>query len=367
MARECIIDVGSASIGACILEKKKAEPIIASSVRVPISSGAEEAKQAIATLALQAVGKSLEGLAKGPAPASVRFVLAAPWYDAKIRTIASKSEKPVRVNVQTVERSVRQYLAEKKEAMPQGRVLLESIVSQAYVNGYPTDLKKTVTGTTLRMNHYESVADQSFLLGLTEAAKKAFPHSKISFHSFAFVAFAVIRSLRDEDNFVIADVGGEITDIGVAHHDGFRFLGTFPVGTNSIVRTLAEGGSMADSASRLALFAKNDLSSDEAAAFGQKFQAASADWKKGYQSALETAINEVGIPQTTFLFADKDELKWLALMIEGVHGAFSSRAVTMSTELYQPLVELGEEATYDSFLCLEALYFRADRHDIRVS
>lgn len=358
---ECIIDIGSASIGVCILEKGKLQPVVGKTVRTPISRGTEEAKAAIVDLTVQAVAKSLESFHKTASPQFVRVVLASPWYDAKIRTITTKSERPVRVTTETVVRTVKQYFAQKNESTQQGRTLLESVVSQAYVNGYPTAIKEALVGTSLRVNHYSSEADTQFVNQVTAAVKKTFPNAKVSFHSFAFVAFAALRALRDEENFVLLDVGGEITDVGVAHHDGFRFIGTFPIGTLSIIRAVAQGGSVGDVASRLTLYAKNELSNDENAAVGGKFSAASEEWKKNFKSLLETAAGEVAVPQTTFLFGDPEQLQWLESFISATHGAFSIRAIPVPPDFFQPFVVIEEEAFYDSFLCVESLYFHRNR------
>lgn len=360
---ECIVDIGSASVGVCILEKEHGKkPVISNTVRIPISSGSEEAKAGIQTLVIQTLTKAFESLKGVKAPSAVRVVLAAPWYSGKITTINSRSEKPVRVDEGTIARAVKEYFS-RKGSGHQGS-LIESVVSQAYVNGYPTTLKNALVGNAMRVNHYASEADHAMQAAALEAAKKAFPNAKISFHSFSFVAFAVLRSLRDEENFLIADVGGEITDIAVAHHDGLRFIGTFPVGTLSVTRAVADKGSIADAKSRLALFAKNELSTEESETFAKKFEQAGAAWNKEYLATLEIAVKEVAIPQTTFVFAERDELLWLQSLFNGTHGAFSSRAVLMTPDVFHKAMTLGENAIYDAFLSAEAVYFSLDRHDL---
>lgn len=357
---ECIIDVGSASVGVCIVRKGKGKPVITQTIRVPISSGSEEAKVAIQTLAAQAVLKALESL-KGTSPEHVRIVLAAPWYNAKIRAITSKSEKPVRVTRETVARGVKAYYQEKEGGQKtRANGLIESTVGQVYVNGYPTNLKQAVSGTSLKINHYESEADPPFIQALEGAVKKTFPHPKISFHSFAFTAFAVLRALRDEDNFVIADLGGEITDVAVVHHDGIRFIGTFPKGTFSIVRAIAGSGSIPDTRSRLSLFAKGELSNEETKLTEETFLKAGESWNTEYRNILEGAVKEVAIPRTTFLFAEKDELPWTERLINATHGAFSSHAVLVTPDFFQGEITLGENASYDAFLSIESLFFRDD-------
>jgi hypothetical protein len=219
----------------------------------------------------------------------------------------------------------------------------------------------------MRVNHYSSEADRSFQTAITDVVKKALPAAKITFHSFTFAAFAVLRALREENNYIILDVGGEITDVAVAHHDGLRFVGTFPIGTMSVVRKIAGEGSIADAKSRLTLYAKGELSIEENAAFEKTFEEATKEWKDAYQKMLETAVNDVAIPQTTFLFADRDELPWLSSIVNGQHGLFSSRVVSITPDFFNTNMTLGEDSLYDSFLSAETVFFAfQERHLIEV-
>lgn len=361
---QCLLDIGSASIGITLMEEDKhGTPVISKTARVEFAPVTEEAKEGIQTLALAAVQKALDTVKAVPKVAQVRAVLAAPWYDAKITTINSSSQKVVRVNEGTVARAVREYLA-KKGTLKSGPSVIESLVSQVYVNGYPTELHAPITGTSMRVNHYASEADSSLQKAITDAVKKTFPAAKISFHSFSFVAFAVLRALREENNFVILDVGGEITDVAIAHHDGLRFAGTFPIGTMSVVRAIAGKGSTADAKSRLALYAKGELSIEENAAFEKDFQAALSPWQEEYQKMLEAAVNDVAVPQTTFLFADREELPWLSSAVSGTHGAFSTRTTSVQPDFFSENIALGEEALYDPFLSAAAVYFAFRDRDL---
>ncbi len=355
--RECVLDVGSGSVGLCVFDRSREKPLLISTSRTQISAGTEEAKASITERTITAISKALEPHHKTSAPAHVRVVLASPWYDAKIKTITTKSERSVRVTPETIVRTMKQYLAQKNEPLPAGRTQIESIVSQAYVNGYPTNLKEPLIGTVLRVNYYSSEADTEFVRQVTIAIHAVFPNSKVTFHSFAYVGFTALRMVRDEENFVLMDIGGEITDIGVVHHDGFRFIGTFPVGTQSLVRAVAGEGSLPDTATRLSLFANDELSPEEHAQIAQKLATASEGFKTQLRTSLEAASVEVAVPQTTFLFADPQQLRWLDSIVSMSHGPFSIRATLISPDFFQPLVSVEEEAFYDSFLCAAALYF----------
>jgi hypothetical protein len=366
--KEFIVDVGSSSVGACILESiSGAKPTLSRVVRIPIGTGSETTRANIASATGEALKALFDKYRDAPRPARVRVVLASPWYSAKLRAIASKAPKPVKVSIGSIAKTVKEYKAKKPEKDapegPKGRTI-ESIVSQVYVNGYATALKKTVHGTALRIHLYESEADPSFLDVITDKVHSLYPTVALSFHSFPLIAFTVLRSIRDEENFTLLDVGGEVTDVAVIHRDSMRFLGSFPKGSLTFVRSVSGAKSAADASSRLSLYAMNELSNEETATFAKVFETAAASWNQDYERALESALTDVAIPQTTFLAADKEELRWFEQVLKSGHGVFPARPTLMTPDFFQGDIVLGDAGAYDAFLSLEAIFFNAPHRDL---
>lgn len=353
-----LVDVGSANVGVAVLEaKREGTPTLSHVRRVALQNVSGENTAAIASLALDALKKSLKGLASvSPAPKTAHIVLAAPWYKARIKTINLRSEKPLRITKGTVEKALRDYRNKRAKPVSAGARQMESVVSQTYVNGYPTALEKPLHGKMLTANLYESEADLPFLVGIEEAVRAAFAGIQTTFHSFPFAAFVVLRDVRDVQSFMIVDVGGEITDLAVVSREGLFFIGSFPSGTLTLLRALAGKGSAADAASRLTLYVRGELSAEENASFSGVFEKAAASWNVEYQKLLESAALEIPVPNTTFLFADKEELRWFERIFTSAKTAFPVRSLLVTPDFFQNAITIGEEGSYDAFLSIAALY-----------
>jgi len=356
---DLIIDVGSGSIGACLLQPATGKPSLSFVKRISIGSGSQASRDNITGLAGEAL-KTLLPEFKTASVGNVRIVLASPWYSAKITTVATRAEKPVKVSNATMARAVAGYRAKQENGgkPSAGRSPVESVVTQVSVNGYATALKKTVLGTSMRVMLYESEADTAFLKTLTDSVHGMFPHARVSFHSFPFLVFIILRDLRDEQSFVFIDAGGEVTDVAVVFRDSLSFLGSFPRGSASLVRDLSDPQKgLADAASRLSLFVREELSMEEQAAFGPIFTKAAKSWEDELEKMLESARAQVPVPQTTFVTADREELRWFGRVLSDSHGAFPVRTVLLTPDFFQGRITLGDEALYDAFMSLEALFF----------
>lgn len=351
--RELIIDVGSASVGAAFVERgAKGELTLSQVVRVPIGAGTTELRPRVE----EALKTLLAGFHGAPAPKKARIVLGSPWYEARIRTIGSKAQKPVRVSTATVARAVKSSHAEGKAPFAEGRRRLESVVTEVYVNGYQSRLKKLVHGTSMEVELYESAADEGLASATEELVRGVFPAAHASFHSFPLVAFVVLRARCDEKGFMIIDVGGPVSDIAIVHADGLRFLASLPKGA----ATLSE----ASEPGRLSLYARGELSPEEAGTVGAAFTKAALAWNTDFAKVIEAAVSETPVPKTTFLIASPDELLWFGKVLEAGHDAFPARVIPITPNFFQSTVSLGEGATYDAALSIAALFFHTDKKEL---
>jgi hypothetical protein len=366
--RELIVDVGSASIGVCLTERRRKEkPTLIKVMRVPVKpqdpgSAADLRQRVQETLKTLLV----EFHNKAAAPKHIRVVLASPWYESQVHSISSKSQKPVRISHGTILRAVKSF-KEKSTATARGenKEKLESVVTQVYVNGYQTALARAVQGTTMRIELYESSADAPLVRSVRDITKTAFPGAKLTFHSFPLVTFVVLRSLREEEAFTFIDIGGEVTDLAIVHADGLRLLASFSRGTRALVdETNATTQNASGSPSKLSLFARGELSVEEATALKPAFDKAAKAWNDELQKILDASVSETPIPRTTFITADPEELLWFEKVLESGHDLFPTRIIPVTPAFFQSVIALGEEATYDAFLSLEAIFFHTEQKEL---
>ena len=344
-----IIHIGSAYVsGAVLAESRRGLPELSQAARVPLAAGGG------ATEGIQiAMQNALDEVLKKYAPLKlrrVRIVLASPWHHGRIRRVSSPSDKPISVSERTVERVVAKY---KDEAPPEpGRVDLEAVAFEVKVNGYPTALASPVVGTSVKINLYESEIDIGVKTAIDAAIARGLPGSLASFHSFPLIAATALRIAAFEDSFIFADLGGEVTELGIMHEDGIHYLGSFPTGHLSIARVA--GSQQADATSRLSLYARGELSPEEAGKMSEGLARAMKEWITSVESALKAAAGEVPMPRALFLITDPEALPWF---MKGIEGTATFAPIPADAALLQRLVSAGEGALFEPSLMLAAIFF----------
>ena len=353
-----VVDIGSGSVGITLAARAESGAVTLShTTRTPIRNVSGTHTSAFESLALEAVKQGFETVQTDALrPDAVEIFLAAPWYKALIRSIDLKSREPLRITEATVRKAVKEYKEHHSSVTPAGEKEIESIVSQAYVNEYPTALKKQLRGTSLQVALYESFCDASFAEAVGNAARAAFPRAPFSFHSFLFAFFAVMRDRGNMESAVLLDVGGEITDIAIVNRGSITFSGSFPVGSLSLTRSLAKKGSVADAASRLTLFARNELSDPEMKKFETAFDAASEPWRNGYASFVKNALKSGPVSGTVYLSADAEALPWFEQALARASVPLPQKPILITPDFFHRQIFLEKEGVYDAFLSLEALY-----------
>lgn len=350
-----IVDIGSASVGAAVISKGKlGVPQLNEVTRVPIGLGSPSSREALTTHTEEALKKLLEHYITTPIK-KINVVVSAPWHEASIRTITSTSQKPVNISERTAVSAVQKYQNEKPPH--EGNVDVEAVAVQMRVNGYSTSLKKMVSGTSISINLYESEMRSNLQKKFTSIIESAFPNSSVHFNTFPLASTVALRTISESTGFIVTDIAGEATEVSIVHEDGLRHIASFPVGYYSVARKIgASQDKIGDAMSRLALLARGELTPEEAANVKKEFSEVFKEWMASFEDVIRAASQNFPIPRTLYLLSDKEPLSWLKLGIEEVN-TFSLHVVPAGAPLVQTHVETGDNAHYDVFLSLEALFF----------
>lgn len=350
-----IIDIGTATVSAALVAFPAHQaPRLETIARVPLVSGSETARRALASRLEPAVAELLEKFVKAH-PRHVRVVLAAPWFAAAIRTITSSFEKDTPLSERVVQRLLERYRDEKPPRS--GNVDIEALAVQVKVNGYPTELARTVSGRELVVNFYESETDAATERSIRRMVERAFPHANISYHTFPLVAAVALRALLNETSFALVDIAGEVTEIAVVHGDGIQHVSSFPIGYFTLARNFGgKKDAVGDALSRLALFGRGELSETETPRAEKAFEKTFAAWLEPFENALKDASNTVPVPQKLFLISDREHVPWLKRGLSA-HNTFNLSLEEIGAPMVQNTVALGDAGSYDVFLSLEALFF----------
>lgn len=347
-----VLDIDSASVGACVLTDGVERPTLSKVKRMPIGTGAVRETAALVPLLKEALGQLLP-LYADTKPARIFTVLASPWFRAQIRTLTSKSERPVRVTENSIERVVSEY---KKKEHSDGGHPLEAVPITITVNGYRTLVEHPVLGTSLGVTMYETATDSALITTVTDALAAFAPHVPVTWHSTPLVYAETILRLSGYEYATVVDVGGEMTDVMILSKRTLGFVGSIPEGSRSVTRTIAGKNPIADIASRLVMMTKGDLKDEERASLAEALRTASAGWQKSFNEILLEAGNTIPVPHHVFVVGERDELGWFRRVVEDTSTRGGAPTVVMP-EFFNGALAFGDGGSYDASLALAALFF----------
>jgi len=357
-----LIDIGTASVGGALFSISAGHaPRLCKVLRVPIGNGTETSRDTLLEYTEAAMKKLMEAYAREMVH-RVHIVVSSPWHETHIRTITSSTERPAPVSEKNILRAVSRYQNEKPPL--EGNNDIEAVAMRIQVNGYGTALKEHVAGTHLDINFYESEMNDAIQKRFSAPIESAFPHSSIAFNTFPLVSMIALRTILPENNFVVLDIAGEMTELSIVHEDGIRHLASFPIGFFTLARAIASRkDAVGDALSRLALLARGELSEEENARVTAAFEKAFLPWREAFENALRSASEHSPIPQTLYVLSDKEHAVWLKKGIEQKN-TFNMSITVIDTPLVQPFVELGDKGSYDIFLSLFALFFHTKKTEL---
>ena len=370
-----LFDIRSSSIGASLFSvQKTGVPKILFSIREPVTQNEAVSvdKFLIATMkSLDIVaGKAFK--AGVGVPKNIYCILASPWYVSQTRIINLKKETPFVFSQALADDLIKKEMEKFKEehlekyvkAKQEIRVIeLKNI--KTILNGYethnPIDQKVQEAELTL----FVSMCPEQVLKNMEEVIRKYFHQKLIRFSSFTFASFAVMHSMfRDQSNFLLIDIGGEVTDISMVKRGVFSESISFPMGRHFIVRGVAEAlpCSAHEAESYLSLLSASHADPATEKKLTEIVNKLKIEWLKNFQESLANLSRDISVPYTIYLSADSDSLHFFGQVIEAEQ--FNQYTLTESkfkiifldTGTLHGVVEFGKDAIRDPFMIVEASY-----------
>ncbi len=246
-----VFDIGSSGVGGALFCKDHTgTPEIVFSVReaVPFQENVDYDLFLKSTLkALEEISKkiSLSGLG---APKKIFCVLASPWYASQSRTVLLEKNTPFVFTSKLADNLIQKeislfkesYMAEHEDKGDKMR-LIEFKNMKISLNGYATNDPLDKKTTKVEMILFLSMGSEHLIKKIEEAIGRHMHSVNIVFSSLAMASFSVSRDMFiHRDNFLLIDVGGEITDISMIKGDMLRESISFPMGKNFLLREISK-------------------------------------------------------------------------------------------------------------------------------
>lgn len=370
-----LFDIGSSSVGGVFLKTQKSGiPKIVFSVREPIVLKEEINVDQFLSLTLRSlevvVNKAyMAGFGK---PDSIFCTLASPWYVSQTRIINYTKNTPFVFTEKLADSLIKneinifetEYLAQYIHTEHSVRIIeLKNI--KIMMNGYETTSPLNQKGKELEMTVFISMSPEKILKTIEDVIAQHFHFKEIIFSSFVVAFFTVIRDLYSHQNdFLLVDIGGEVTDISMVKKNILRESVSFPFGCNSVVRGVAFElkYSLDEAKSSISLF--NDGRAD--ALFVKKFEPSISklkmDWLQKFQESLSNLSHDISIPPVIYMAINKDFVGFFSEIIKTEQFTQYTltdskfKVIVLNSEVLAGLASFEGEILRDPFLTIGSIY-----------
>jgi len=327
MSRLAIIDIGSTSVGGITLDcskpaKKTKEfcGCLGATIREDVSFQEDIDLQRYLegiTGALKKVAHSLAVGSKG-APTEVVCFLSAPFYASQTQKIKKTAPKPFPVTRKLLEDLVAEEVGKFKKSKPtffrelegknkDAHEIIESVLVKITLNGYDLPDYHHQLTEELTAHHYLSLASSSILDRFRASVASAWPNTTIQFHSFAYAfSQALLGVAEGKKNFLVLDIGGEISEVSLIWQEILLNTISFPLGRNWLVRKLAKtfATTPIEAYSSLKLYSLKTQTPAVTDKIDKLLVEAKEEWLKAFRGALERAVDNSLLPENVFALAD---------------------------------------------------------------
>ncbi len=322
-------DVGSSSVGGTLFYVSSSGiPRIILAVRelIPFQESFSVGKfLSSAMRSLEMVAGKIHKTALGR-PEAIFCVLSSPWHVSQTRVIRLEKNTPFVFTSKLADDLIQkeivlfeeEYLKKYRDAKsPVRSIEFKNI--KTMLNGYETSNPINQKTKELEMTVFISISPEQVLKKMEKMIKKYFHHDEVKFSSFSLASFAVVRDIyAHNEDFLLIDIGGEMTDISMVKKNTLRESISFPLGSNFIARKVASllHLPLGEAQSFVSLFEGGHATESVSGKIGIVMDQLKKEWLSQFQESLANLSNDISIPSTIYINVGKNEANFFAQTIE---------------------------------------------------
>ena len=370
-----IFDIGSGSVGGALVQipsDQKKLPTIIKSTRVDIVEREELDFNLFLKDMILALGFAVRNIyqSKLGAPDEIVCVLASPWYISETRLIKLAKEhsftftKKVVDDLLDKEISSLDALYKNKygdvESTPE---VIEHPIVGVSLNGYLVDDPLGKKTRSIEMNMVISLSPKMCLDKIKETISKNYHHTPVSFSSFMVASYISVRDrYMNHDSYLLLDIGGEVTDVGIVAKGVLKDSLSFPYGRKTFFRDICKELKieLRDAYELFSLYSKGTLSGKEKEKLLPILSLAEKSWGSSFRECINTLPRTLTLPNVMFLTIDRDVKDWFVKVInseEYIQSMVPNRKFTLVTIDGNEFLNMCnvKDGNCDPFLMLESI------------
>jgi hypothetical protein len=314
-----IFDIASGSVGGAIVSipyNKNAFPTIIKSFRTEIKKNNTDFDSFMKDmlLALHSTAQSLFHKKAG-SPEEIFCTLASPWYLSDIRTIKIEKNNPFIFRRSLADKLILKEISnvtdlyrdkyEDKETLE----IIENHIISVSLDNIKTSNPIGKECNVALMNMILSFSPSSFIYDIKEIISKTFHNTNIQFSSFVASSYLAVREkYTSEESYLLVDVSGEITDIGIVIDGVLKSTISFPFGKTSFYNQICEYLEIEKREAKefISLYNDGNLISIHNDNIIRAIKSVESSWNKSFKESLDLLSLDIIIPNNIFLTVDED-------------------------------------------------------------
>jgi hypothetical protein len=275
--------------------------------------------------ALDVVAEKIYKMGLGT-PEDIFCVLSSPWHISQTRIINFKRNTPFIFTAKLAESLVQkeihlfeeEYLSKVTNINALNRAF-EFKNIKTILNGYETSEPLNKKINELEMTIFISMGEELVLNKIENTIGKYFHFNQIRFSSFNLSFFTVVRDMYiEQEDFLLLDIDGEVTNISMVKKNVLRESITFPLGRNFLVREIASGlkCTLNEASSLFSLFKNKHTEKSVTQKMTLILDQIKTKWLESFQESLSNLSSDISIPSTIYMVTERSSAEFFSQIIE---------------------------------------------------
>jgi hypothetical protein len=193
---------------------------------------------------------------------------------------------------------------------------------------------------------------------------KTYHHKNVSFSSFTLASYLAVRDKYiDSDSYLLIDVRGEITDVGIVTKGVLKSVLSFPFGKKTFFKYICTKLEieLRDAQELFKLYSEGHLSDEFKNKFIPLFKSIEGSWREAFGECISTLPRTLVLPGVVFLTADSDVKEWFADVLkneEHIQSMSTNNKYTVITLESSEFLNMCniKDGSCDPFLIIEAIF-----------
>lgn len=300
---------------------------------------------------------------------TVHVIFSSPWFVTKTQSIHIENSKPKPLQKNDVERHIEtEEKIFEEECLNRtdlyfGRVditMIERELVKIKLNGYETSSPYLNDVKHSELTLYMSIVPHHILVDIKERSHSYFHTDSVTFNTFPLALFNTVNKLfTHEEDYLLIDIEGENTDCTIVRDGILENSTTFPIGKNSLIRSIANkfGVTPEIALSYLEMLSTDSLEEHIRDDVKAQTKDSIGLWYTELTKNLENLSNKRRIPTKVFVTLDQSTAHIYLDSLKNESGEHTFESVLeLSPELFANEVNFGKFVFPDPFLCIDTLF-----------